>query len=96
MTHKLCRPPKNAVNVERYISSLKIWLPDDGKPGLAFVYQGGHKGYTDGVPYGGATACACPGFKCVKSVAMDRACTRWGAANGMDLEPVAVKLKRKG
>ena len=80
--HKLCRPPKDAVNVERW-SQRKGWVPDDGKPAYAF------SGLVNGTPYAWATRCSdnCY-FSCIQTAAMERTTNRFHCANGHDVQSV--------
>lgn len=81
MTHRLCRPPVDAVDCIRLTASGK-WVKDDGRPGLAFSWLSPTE-----LPMAGAVACDCAG-SCPKRKAMDYTARRFGAANGTALQPV--------
>lgn len=80
MKHRLCRPPADAVAACRLTS--RGWIRDDGRPGLAFSWLNPTQ-----APMAGATECECTGA-CPKRKAMSYTASRFGAANGTDLQPL--------
>jgi hypothetical protein len=77
--HVLCRPPKDAFDVERLASNGK-WIKDDGKPGLAFS---GRQGFPS-APMAWSVKCTCTMLdeKCPHNKAMQRTSHKWNCANG--------------
>lgn len=88
--HKLCRPPPEAREVQRWTGSR--WIPDDSKPGLAFsglfpyVSSGGHHtSYPAAWTTERTERCS---STCVCNLAMTRTASRYGAANGRSVAPL--------
>lgn len=80
--HKFCRPPKTAVKVERLLKSGK-WIPDDGKPGLAF------SGEEFEFPCSWSVECDCGfDFDCPCYIALNHTGERFGCANGRTVAPI--------
>lgn len=93
MRHRLCRIPKGevATDVERLATNGR-WVPDDGKPGLAFIGRG-----STGTPLAWYLPCKCRPLtcECPADRALHRACERWHCANGRDAIPVRQKAKKE-
>lgn len=82
--HHNCRPPAEAIEVRRWSGAR--WVPDDGKPGLAFSGKMPYKskgGYDKEYPACWTTECtpACRST-CAQSRALTYTSKRYGAANG--------------
>jgi hypothetical protein len=84
----LCRPPKDAINVERLALNYK-WVKDDGKPGLAFSGQD-----TRGCPYSWYPTAPDGDFfddRAPSSLAADRTCERFHCSNGREVKAIRRK-----
>jgi hypothetical protein len=82
--HPMCRPPKDAVNVERWNG--RRWIPDDGKPGRCFSGEDSR-----GFPIAWAVDCDCSfidNHMAPIGRAMRRTAERFGCANGRDRPPI--------
>jgi hypothetical protein len=77
--HYTIRPPSDATEVLR-LNHLGKWMPDNGKPGAAFSGKMGI------FPYAWYPKCKCRDYKCPAEMAMNKTCSRFGAANGIGVD----------
>ena len=82
-THRKCRPPEGAVNVERWTG--RRWIPDDGEPGYAFIGQL----VQNLAPIAWFVRCDCfARSDCPARRASYRNCERHGCSNGQNMPAV--------
>lgn len=83
--HAMCRPPSESTDVERWTGD--GWIPDDGKPGLAF------SGLEPFHPCAWTTQCngdcwdSMSTNPCARTIAMNRTCDRFRCAIGQSVAP---------
>lgn len=79
--HKEGRPPPEAIEVERWVGD-DTFIPDDGRPGVAFSGRLPHaKGQTPYTWHGGCP-CGWGAQDCPVRQSTDRTCKRYGCSNG--------------
>lgn len=92
--HKLCRPPKGAIEVERLLANGK-WKKDDGKPGLAFSGKQCLSPSDAYFPIAWWVKCdedSCRiAYNCSGRLAMDHTADRYKCANGHYVEEIKIK-----